>query len=75
MATQTLKGSENRRILAKLEAMVSGKADKDVQMYRINGRELGKTPIPEVLKLIAVYTQRVLNEDRARNPFGQVKFR
>ena len=75
MATQTPKGSENRRILAKIEAVISGKVDKDVQMYQINGRMLTKMSIPELLQLQAVYTQKVLNEDRQRNPFGQVKFR
>ena len=75
MATQRPKGSENRRILAKIENVISGKVDKDVQQYMINGRMLTKMSIPELLELQAVYTQRVLNEDRSRNPFGQVKFR
>ena len=75
MATQRPKGSESRRILAKIEAVLSGKVDKDVQQYAINGRMLTKIPIPELLKLKAVYTQKMLNEDRSRNPFGGVTFR
>ena len=75
MAKQIPKGSENRRVLAKIEKVISGKADKDVQQYMINGRMLTKMSVEELLRLQAVYTQRVLNEDRLRNPFGQVVFR
>ena len=75
MATQRPKGSEARRNLAKVQAVLAGKADKDVEFYSISGRSLRKMPIPDLQRLETQLIHQVLNEDRQRNPFGQVKFR
>lgn len=67
-------GTQNRRTLNAINAVLEGKASKDVQSYQINGRQLYKIPIPELLQLQAVYTQRCLAE-QGKSVFSQVRFR
>ena len=68
-------GTENRRTLKKIQDVISGKMDKDVQSYVIGTRQLFKMSIPELQRLESEYTAKVLNES-GRNPFGGgVKFR
>ena len=74
MATQKIPATENRRTLKKIQDVMSGKVDKDVQSYTINGRQLVKMSISELQRLEAEYTQKCLNETR-RRPFAQVTFR
>ena len=74
MANQKIPATENRRTLKKIQDVMSGKVDKDVQSYTINGRQLVKMSISELQRLEAEYTQKCLNETR-RSPFGQVTFR
>ena len=74
MATQKIPATENRRTLKKIQDVMSGKVDKDVQSYTINGRQLVKMSISELQRLEAEYTQKCLNETR-RSPFGQVTVR
>ena len=65
--------TKNEQTLNKIQDILSGKMDKDVQSYTIAGRQLYKMSIPELLQLESVYTQKVLNE-RRRNPFPQITF-
>lgn len=74
MATDTPKGSQNRRILAAIDKLLEGKAGKDVQSYAINGRQLYKMTVDELLKWKSVYTSLCVNEARG-SAFGQVTFR
>ena len=74
MANQKIAGTENRRTLKKIQDVLSGKVDKDVQSYTINGRQLVKMSITELQRLEAEYTQKCLNETR-RSPFGQITVR
>lgn len=67
-------GTENRRVLKKIQDVLSGKVDKDVQSYTIQGRQLVKMSIAELQRLEAEYTQKCLNETRS-SPFGQIIFR
>ena len=74
MANQKIAGTENRRTLKKIQDVLSGKVDKDVQSYTINGRQMNLMSIPELQRLEAEYTQKCLNET-GKNPFAQITFR
>jgi hypothetical protein len=52
--------------LESIEAVLAKRATQDQQRYTINGRELWRTPIPELLKLRTFYAVQVSRE-RARN--------
>lgn len=47
------------RTLQAIEAVIEGRASKDQDSYRINNRELRRTPISQLLKLRDVYRQEV----------------
>lgn len=71
--------SPNRRALDAIEAVIANRATLDQERYRINNRELYRTPIADLLKLRAHYLELVNREDAKRNGKGlfgrQVKFR
>lgn len=48
-----------QRTLEAIEAVIEGRASKDQDSYRINNRELRRTPISQLLKLRDVYRQEV----------------
>lgn len=47
------------RTLQAIEAVIEGRASKDQDSYRINNRELRRTPISQLLKLRDIYRQEV----------------
>ena len=59
-----------RQILRKIDDMIHGKADKDVQSYRINNRELSRMTIGELIHWKSVYMNLVLGEQGQL--FGEV---
>lgn len=54
--------TENQVALDAIKAVLSSRASKDQDRYRINNRELYRTSIPDLLKLKAHYQQLVNNE-------------
>lgn len=62
------------RTLAAIEAVIEKRASMDQERYRINNRELYRTPIADLIKLRDLYRAEV-NRERARqcgiNPFGR----
>jgi hypothetical protein len=46
-------------MLAKIESILEGRADKDVSSYSINGRSITKMSIDELLKFRAIYRAEV----------------
>lgn len=62
------------RTLAAIEAIIEKRANLDQQKYKINGRELERMPIGDLLKLRSTYRAEVARERRARKGvslFGQ----
>lgn len=47
------------KVLSSIEAVIEGRATKDQDSYRINNRELRRTPISQLLKLREVYRAEV----------------
>lgn len=47
------------KVLESIEAVIEGRATKDQDSYRINNRELRRTPISQLLKLREVYRAEV----------------
>lgn len=54
--------SEYRKALDAIEAVLAKRATLDQERYRINNRELYRTPISDLLKLRAFYQQKVNEE-------------
>jgi len=54
------------RVLEAIEAVIEGRASKDQDSYRINNRELRRTPVSQLLKLRDVYRQEVRRARAAR---------
>lgn len=54
------------KVLEAIEAVIEGRASKDQDSYRINNRELRRTPISQLLKLRDVYRQEVRRARAAR---------
>lgn len=54
--------SEYRKALDAIEAVLAKRATMDQERYRINNRELYRTPIGDLLKLRAFYAQKVREE-------------
>lgn len=54
--------SEYRKALEAIEAVLAKRATMDQERYRINNRELYRTPIGDLLKLRAFYAQKVAEE-------------
>ena len=47
------------KVLAAIEAVIEGRASMDQQRYKINDRELERTPISELLRLRSTYKSEV----------------
>ncbi len=54
------------KVLAAIEAVIEGRASKDQDSYRINNRELRRTPISQLLKLRDTYRNEVARLKAAR---------
>lgn len=81
-ATSTADTRSHARItLDAIEAVIQNRATQDQMAYTINGRELQRTPIPDLLKLRDVYKAEVRKEDMAEkvrkgmNTGSQIKVR
>lgn len=69
--------SHARITLEAIEAVIEKRATLDQERYRINNRELYRTPIGDLLKLRTFYRNEVAREDaraRGRSRFRQIKF-
>lgn len=53
------------RVLDAIEAVIEGRASKDQQMYKINHRELQRTPIGDLLLLRNTYRNELARKRRA----------
>lgn len=69
--------SANRIALEAIEAVIAKRASLDQERYRINNRELYRTPVADLIKLRAHYVALVSKEEasrKGRSLFGrQVK--
>lgn len=68
--------SDDRKALDAIEAVIAKRASLDQERYRINNRELWRTPIADLMKLASMYRARVrMEEARAcgRSGWGSVK--
>jgi len=62
-----------QRTLEAIEAVIERRASLDQERYRINNRELYRTPIADLLKLRDLYRAEVRRDQalaRGKNPFG-----
>ncbi|WP_456267659.1 hypothetical protein M1D97_10355 [Kushneria sp. AK178] len=62
------------RVLEAIEAVIEGRASKDQDSYRINNRELRRTPIDQLLKLRDRYrreVQQLRAKRRGQSPLGR----
>lgn len=65
--------SHAQRTLEAIEAVIEKRASMDQESYRINNRELNRTPISDLLKLRDLYRAEVRREQaaaRGQNLFG-----
>lgn len=60
--------TQAEKALEAIEAVLAGRASKDQERYRINDRELYRTPIPDLIKLRGFYAAQVNRERHGRNP-------
>ncbi|MDC6408575.1 hypothetical protein LOK82_08010 [Xylella fastidiosa subsp. multiplex] len=60
--------SDNQRALDAINAVLQKRATQDQQRYRINNRELWRTPIAELLKLRTFYAVAVQRETPTDTP-------
>lgn len=70
--------SHAERALEAIEAVLEKRASLDQERYRINNRELQRTPIPDLLKLRDLYRAEVRQQkavSRGKNLFGAVRVR
>ncbi|WP_179989813.1 hypothetical protein [Acinetobacter sp. YH1901141] len=73
--TSTDLRSHAQKTLAALEAVIEGRASLDQERYRINNRELYRTPLETLLKLRSLYRAEVAREQakaKGKSLFGQV---
>lgn len=63
--------SRNRKILDAITAVLEKRATQDQEKYRINNRELWRTPIPELLALKNHYAALVAAEEAGNNGRSQ----
>lgn len=62
------------RVLAAIEAVIERRASVDQESYKINNRELSRTPISDLLALRDKFKNEVANEKAraaGRNPFSR----
>lgn len=62
MAEGTDLRTENEIALAAIKAVLARRASMDQQRYKINNRELDRTPIADLIKLRALYVREVRRE-------------
>lgn len=65
--------SHARRVLDNIEAVIENRATQDQQKYRINNRELWRTPLADLLQLRGYYAALVRQEKakaRGKTLFG-----
>lgn len=66
--------SHAQKVLDAVEAVIEGRASLDQERYRINNRELYRTPLADLLRLRAYYRNQV-NQEKAKacgkSLFGQ----
>lgn len=55
------------KVLEAIEAVIEGRAGKDQDSYRINNRELRRTPVGELIKLRNQYRNELTHIKRARS--------
>lgn len=70
--------SHAERTLEAIEAVIEKRASLDQERYKINNRELYRTPIPDLLKLRDRYRAEVRQQksaSRGKNLFGAVRVR
>ena len=70
--------SHARRVLEAIEAVIEGRAKKDQSKYKINNRELERTPIADLLTLRRQYRAEVFRETRkaqGKSPFQHIRVR
>lgn len=56
-----------RKVLDAIEAVIENRASLDQENYTINGRQLSRTPLKELMRLRTVYANEVEAEYRAAN--------
>lgn len=69
------KRSHAQKTLAALEAVIEGRATLDQERYRLNNRELWRTPLADLIKLRNQYRVEVAREQakaNGKNIFGKV---
>lgn len=59
--------SQNRIALEAIEAVIAKRASLDQERYRINNRELYRTPVADLIRLRAHYVALVSKEEASRN--------
>ena len=70
--------SHAQKVLEAIEAVLEGRARKDQSKYKINNRELERTPLPELLEFRKTYKAEVARELRKAkglSPFQHVRVR
>lgn len=73
-ATNSDYRSHAQKVLDAIEATIEGRASLDQERYRINNRELYRTPMADLLKLRAQYRNEVRHEKAkacGKSVFGQ----
>ena len=66
-------GTQNRRTLKAINDILEGKFNKDIQSYMINGRQLYKMTMEDLMRAKTEYTRRCLDENN-QPLFGSVTF-
>ncbi|WP_163370943.1 hypothetical protein [Endozoicomonas acroporae] len=78
MADGTDTRSHAQKVLEAIEAVLEGRARKDQSKYKINNRELERTPLPDLLAFRKTYKAEVARELRKAkglSPFQHVRVR
>jgi hypothetical protein len=57
--------THGRKVLESIEAVIEGRATLDQQSYAINGRQLVRTPLADLLRMRDTYRAEVRREDDA----------
>lgn len=66
--------TQNEIAYAAIQAVIAKRATQDQERYRINNRELWRTPMADLLKLLSFYrvaVQREKNKAAGRSTFGR----
>lgn len=65
--------SHARKVLDSIEALIEGRAAKDVEEYTIEGRSLTKMPLDDLMRLRATY-RRMVAAEAGRSPIAYRRF-